>query len=113
MAERFSRHLGDGVYEHFDSQEELAAAVRREHSSLRGFLFGCLGLVAGGVLAYWALQQAGLDLPKWLRFGLVIAGSVTLATVLAKLADLIWNLLLIAIGLAVLSSVGAMIWNAV
>ena len=44
---------------------------------------------------------------------LVIAGGGTLAYVLAKFADLIWNIILTIVLLAVLWGIGSMIWKAV
>lgn len=44
------------------------------------------------MLTYVALLKLGTDWPKWLRFGLVVVGAGGVAYVLAKLADLIWNI---------------------
>ena len=40
-----------------------------------------IGLLVGGVLTYVVLLKYGMEWPKWLRFGLVIAGGGTLAYV--------------------------------
>lgn len=113
MATRFGRRAADGSFEYHDSKESLAASERRENSDARAGLFGLIGLLVGGVLTYVVLLKVGMDWPKWLRFGLVIAGGGTLAYVLAKFADLIWNIILTIVLLAVLWGIGSMIWKAV
>ncbi|MDF1486609.1 hypothetical protein PY257_15730 [Ramlibacter sp. H39-3-26] len=113
MATRFGRRAADGSFEYHDSKESLAASELRENSDARAGLFGLIGLLVGGVLTYVVLLKIGMDWPKWLRFGLVIAGGGTLAYVLAKFADLIWNIILTIVLLAVLWGIGSMIWKAV
>jgi hypothetical protein len=61
--------------EYHDSKESLVAAERRDNSDARAGLFGLIGLLVGGVLTYVSLFKVGMDWPKWLRFGLVIAGA--------------------------------------
>lgn len=113
MGTRFGRRAADGTFEYHDSRESLVAAKRRESSDARSGLFGLIGLLVGGVLTYVALLKLGTDWPKWLRFGLVIAGAGGLAYVLAKFADLIWNIILSLVLLAVLWGIGSWIWKAV
>jgi hypothetical protein len=100
MGTRFGRRAADGTYEYHDSKESLVAAERRDSSDARSGLFGLIGLLVGGVLTYIVLIKVGTDWPKWLRFGLVIAGAGGLAYVLAKFADLIWNIILSLVLLA-------------
>jgi hypothetical protein len=88
MGTRFGRRAADGTYEYHDSKESLVAAERRDSSDARSGLFGLIGLLVGGVLTYIVLIKVGTDWPKWLRFGLVVAGAGGLAYVLAKFADL-------------------------
>ena len=113
MSTRFGRRAADGTFEYHGSKESLIAAQRREASESRAGLFGLIGLLVGGVLTYVSLLKVGMDWPKWLRFGLVIAGGSTLAYVLAKFADLIWNIILTIVLLAVLWGIGSWIWKAV
>ena len=113
MGTRFGRRTADGTFEYHDSHESLLAAKRSENSDARAGLFGFIGLLIGGVLTYIALLKLGTDWPKWLRFGLAIAGGGGLAYVLAKFADLIWNILLTLVLLAVLWGIGSWLWKAV
>ena len=100
MGTRFGRRAADGTYEYHDS------------SDARAGLFGLIGLLVGGVLTYIVLIKVGTDWPKWLRFGLVIAGAGGLAYILAKFADLIWNIILSLVLLAVLWGLGSWLWKA-
>lgn len=113
MGTRFGRRAADGTYEYHDSKESLVAAERRDNSDARSGLFGLIGLLVGGVLTYVALLKVGMDWPKWLRFGLVIAGGGGLAYVLAKFADLIWNIILSLVLLVVLWGIGSWLWKAI
>lgn len=113
MATRFGRRAADGTYEYHDSKESLIAAEGRENSDTRAGLFGLIGLLVGGVLTYVALLKLGMAWPKWLRFGLVIVGSGTLAYVLAKFADIIWQIILTLVLLAVVWGIGSFIWSLV
>ena len=113
MGTRFGRRAADGTYEYHDSKESLVAAERRDNSDARAGLFGLIGLLVGGVLTYVALLKFGAEWPKWLRFGLVIAGGGGLAYILAKFADIIWSILMSLLLLAVLWGVGSWIWKAV
>lgn len=112
MGTRFGRRAADGTFEYHDSKESLVAAERRDSSDARSGLFGLIGLLVGGVLTYIVLIKVGTDWPKWLRFGLVIAGAGGLAYVLAKFADLIWNIILSLVLLAVLWGIGSWLWKA-
>ena len=113
MATRFGRRAADGTYEYHDSRESMIAAEGRENSDARAGLFGLIGLLVGGVLTYVALLKYGMEWPKWLRFGLVIAGGGTLAYVLAKFADILWQIILTLILLAVVWGIGSWIWGLV
>lgn len=113
MGTRFGRRAADGTFEYHDSKESLVTAERRENSDARAGFFGLIGLLAGGVLTYVALLKVGMEWPKWLRFGLVIAGAGGLAYVLAKFADLIWNIVLCLVLLAVLWGLGSWLWKAI
>ncbi|MBU0915558.1 hypothetical protein [Aquabacterium parvum] len=113
MATRFGRRAADGTFEYHDSHESLVAAKRSENSDARAGLFGFIGLLIGGVLTHIALLKLGTDWPKWLRFGLVVVGAGGSAYVLAKLADLIWNIILTLVLLGVLYGIGSLIWKAV
>ena len=113
MGTRFGRRAADGTFEYHDSHESLVAAKRSENSDARAGLFGFIGLLIGGVLTYIALLKLGTDWPKWLRFGLVVVGAGGSAYVLAKLADLICNIILTLVLLGVLYGIGSLIWKAV
>lgn len=89
------------------------AAKRSEDSDTRAGLFGLIGLLVGGMLTYIVLIKVGADWPKWLRFGLVVVGASGSAYVLAKLADLIWNIIVTLVLLGVLYGIGSLIWQAV
>lgn len=106
-------YLQQCPYEYHDSKESLVAAERRDNSDARAGLFGLIGLLVGGVLTYVSLLKVGMDWPKWLRFGLVIVGGGGLAYVLAKFADLLWNIILTLVLLAVLWGIGSWLWKAV
>lgn len=113
MGTRFGRRAADGTFEYHESKESLVAAERRDNSDARAGLFGLIGLLVGGVLTYVALLKVGMEWPKWLRFGLVIAGGGGLAYVLAKFADLIWSIILSLLLLAVLWGVGSWLWKVI
>ena len=114
MSTRFGRSAADGTYEYHDSKESLVASERRENSESRASLFGFIGLLIGGVLTYVALLKlGGMAWPKWLRFILVIAGGGTLAFVLARFANLIWNIILTIVLLLVVWGIGSLIWKTV
>ena len=113
MATRYGRRLSDGTYEYHDSRESLLEAERRETSQRRAEKFGLWGAIVGGVVAAIVLHQIGNEMPKWLRFGLVIGAGAASAWVLAKFADAISTIFTFAIGLAVIGGIGAVIWKLV
>ncbi len=114
MGTRYGRHAADGTTEYHDSKESLIQSERRENREARAGLFGFLGLLIGGVLAYVAFHKlGGMALPKWIRFAGVILGAGLGAYALAKLSNLIWNLILIAILVAVVFGIGSLIWRTV
>lgn len=113
MGTRFGRRAAGGTYEYHDSKESLVAAERRDRSDTRSCLFGLIGLLVGGVLTFLVLLEVGTDWPKWLRFGLVLAGAGGLSYILARFADFIWNVILSIVLLAVLWGIGSWIWKAV
>src|ERR1041384_8081495 len=96
MGTRFGRRAADGTYEYHDSRESLDEAERAERAVLDeesnagfAFLFGVIGLLVGGVLTRAALLKYGIDWPKEVRFGLVIAGAGVLAYLLAKFGKIL------------------------
>ena len=111
MATRYGRRAADGTIEYHDTKEALVAAEGRENSDARAGLFGLIGLLVGGVLTYVVLLKYGGSWPKWLRFGLVITGGGSLAYVLAKFADIIWQIIMTLILLAVVWGIGSWIWD--
>jgi hypothetical protein len=114
MSTRYGRHASDGTTEYHDSKESLIQAEYREKRAARAGLFGLLGLLIGGVLTYVAFHTlGGMALPKWIRFAGVILGSGIGAYVLAKLSNLIWNLILIAMLVTAVVLIGSVIWRAV
>ena len=113
MGTRYGRRAADGTFEYHDSKESVAAAEQRENAEARSGLFGLIGLLVGGVLTYVALLKlGGMAWPKWLRFGLVIAGGGALAFVMAKFADLIWNIILSIVLLSVVWWLATLLWKA-
>lgn len=113
MGTRFGRRAADGTFEYHDSKDSLVEAERRENSDARGTLFGLIGLLLGGVSTYVVLLNIGMDWPKWLRFSLVIVGSGGMAYLMARFADLIWNIILTVILLGVIWGLGSWLWRAV
>ncbi len=113
MATRFSRRTSQGNWEHHDDAASRDAAVQRENRSDRSSLFGLLGLLIFGVITWLVVMKHGADWPKWLRFGTVLAGAGVGAFVLSRLAELIWKLIVLAFGLALLYGIVALIWKAV
>lgn len=114
MGTRYSRRSASGSYEYHDSKESVRAAQQEEDSAGRSFFFGFIGLIAGGVLSYVLIQQfGGAELPKALRFAIVIAGGAGTAWLLARLADLIWFTIMSVLALAVLWLIGSAIWEVV
>jgi hypothetical protein len=110
---RFGRRAADGTYEYHDNKDSVVAAERREDSESRAGIFGLIGLLVGGVLTYVVLLKLGTAWPKWLRFALVVVGAGGTSYVLAKLADLIWNIILAVVLLAIVYGIGVLIWKAV
>ena len=113
MGTRYGRRAADGTFEYHDSKESVNAAEQRENAEARSGLFGLIGLLVGGVLTYVALLKlGGMTWPKWLRFGLVVAGGGALAFVMAKFADLIWNIILSIVLLSVVWWLATLLWKA-
>lgn len=113
MSTRYGRRAADGTFEYHDSKESLAASEQRENREARSGLFGLIGLLVGGVLTYVALLKlGGMAWPKWLRFGLVIAGGGALAFVMSKFSELIWNIILSIVLLTVMWWLATLLWHA-
>jgi hypothetical protein len=112
MGTRFGRQAADGTYEYHDSKESLVMSEQRERSEGRAFLFGLIGLVLGGLLTYVVVHALSPAWPKWLSFVVVILGAGGSAYMLAKLADWIWNTILIIAFLGVVYFIGSLIWSA-
>lgn len=113
MGTRFGRRSADGTFEYHDSKDSLASAERKENSEVRADFFGFIGLLIGGLLSYLMLLKLGSDWPKWLRFGLVIFGAVSSSYILAKLADLLWAVLLSLALIGIVYGLGSLIWKVV
>ncbi len=114
MSTRYSRRAANGTIEYHDNKESLIRAEHDENSEARAGLFGLVGLLVGALLTYVAFSKlGGMEWPKWIRFTGIILGAVTGAYALAKYADLIWNLILTAIMVAIVFGIGAAIWKAV
>jgi hypothetical protein len=89
-------------------------AIRRENSEDRAGLFGFVGLLVGGILTYTAFHKlGGMDLPKWLRFSGVVVGAGVGAFILAKLADIIWGLIMTVVLLGIIYGIGTLVWHTV
>lgn len=114
MGTRYGRRSADGNFEYHDSEASLRAAEQKENSDSRSFFFGLIGLIAGGVLSYLLIHHyGGADLPKLLRFAIVIGGGIGLAWLLARLADIIWFTIVSVLALTVLWLIGSAIWDAI
>src|SRR6218665_1856673 len=113
MGPRFAPRAAEGTFKTPKNKKCLVAAGGPATAAPPSGPFGLIGLLVGGVLTYIVLIKVGTEWPKWLRFGLVIAGAGGLAYILAKFADLIWNIILSLVLLAVLWGIGSWIWKAV
>lgn len=114
MGTRYGRKASDGTTEYHDSRESLAESERRENSDDRATFFGLIGIFIGGVLAYMLfLKFGGVGIPKWLRFLGIILGAGAGSFVLAKLANLIWHLILIVVASIILYGIGSAIWSVI
>ena len=112
MTTRYGRRAADGTTEYYDSKDALIEANRREKSEDRAGLFGFVGLLLGGILAYTAFHKlGGMDLPKWFRFSGVVVGAGVGAIILAKLADFIWGLIMTLILLGIIYGIGTLVWH--
>lgn len=112
MGTRYSRRTTDGITEYHDSKESLIQAECRESSETLSIWFGWIGLLVGGVLTYVAfLKLGGMEWPKWARFIGILIGASAGAFTLAKFADLICTLVVTAILIAIVSSIGIGIWQ--
>ncbi|MGJ7509761.1 hypothetical protein [Variovorax sp. GT1P44] len=54
-----------------------------------------------------------MEWPKWLRFGLVLAGATIACCALAKFADLICNIIGAVVLMAIVYGIGALIWKVI
>lgn len=82
MARRYSRKAIGGYVEYYDSKNELDAADSAETEGLGRFFVAIVGVPAGILLAFFAIQVLGLEhAPKLIRFTLgtfITAGSMYL-----------------------------------
>lgn len=114
MGTRYSRRAVDGTIEYHDNKESLIRAEHSDNSQARAGLFGLIGLLIGATLTYVAFHKlGGMELPKWIRFTGILLGAGTGAFALARFADLLWNLILTIITIAIVFGIGAAIWRAV
>ena len=68
-----------------------------------------VGSIIFGLISNSLLLE--LELQKWIRFTLVISGSVMFGLLLGRFAELIRNIVLFSLCLAVLGGIGYFIWN--
>lgn len=112
MATRYGRRASDGTFEYHSDRGSLVAAVERERSKERAFLFGLVGLFIGGFIAYGFVRTHGVQTwSKWGKFVCIMGSAGLGAYVFAKLADLIWNLILVALLVGIVVGIGAIIWR--
>jgi len=114
MGTRYGRRRRDGTYEYHDSEASLQAAKRREGRETRAGFFGLVGLVIGGWLTYLGLQYIGTaEWPKWTRFVGILVGAAVGATLLFKLAEVVWKLFVALLAIVVILTIGLFLWNAI
>jgi len=112
MAMRYSRRRADGLVEYSDSKEQLAASASQESEDSRQGCFALVGLVLGALVTLIFLHAHAMGLPRFVRLLLIIAAGVGCAFVLAGSATWIARLFWFAVGLAVLTGIGLLIWRA-
>lgn len=114
MPTRYGRRAADGTTEYHDSKKSLIEAEEYETRQGRARLFGGIGLLVGGILSYIAfLKLGGMAWPKWLRFAGIIASAGMSAYTFAKLSNLLWNVILAAIFIALVFGIGSLVWRVV
>ncbi len=113
MAVRHSRRTTRGTTEYYDNREELEAAKIADERENRALLFGLIGFLVGGIAAYFALSTlaAADDLAKWMRFTTVLLSAGLTAYVASRLAEFLWNVIVVALTLLVIAGLGALLWH--
>ena len=110
MAMRFRRKALNGSMEYYDTYEELHAAQRADIAHVRTVLFRIIGLIAGGVLAYFLLRWMHVD-SRIIRLGAVVAGAWFGGILGASLSALLWTILKWTLILTVIAALGfAIFW---
>lgn len=112
MGTRYSQRLENGTSEHYDSQEEMAAAQQARFNDNIQMWFALGGLLIGGLIAYSFTQAVIPDWPKFIRFSLVVASAIGLAVLLARIAIVVFNVAMTILGFAILFGIGSLIWKA-
>jgi hypothetical protein len=112
MAMRYSRRGPDGITEYSDSKELLESRTALDEQEHLAGCFAVVGLILGALATFVLLHFHAKSLPKIVRFALVIVAGFASAALLAKSATWIVRVLLFALGLTVLTGIGALIWKA-
>ncbi|AXA91609.1 hypothetical protein DPH57_10895 [Massilia sp. YMA4] len=89
----------------------MIEAQQRESSAANAAVFGIIGMIAGGIISYVLLHEFGAELPRLVRFVLLIAGAGGTAWLLARLANIIVVVIGLAFWGAIVLMIGSLIWK--
>jgi hypothetical protein len=109
VVKRYGRRRLNGMMEYSDNYEELMASHRREGAELQAIVFGIIGLIVGGVLAYLLMRQMQVD-SRLIRWASVIVGAVITKTVFYAHAPLLWKIIKWTIILTAVAAIGLFVF---
>lgn len=115
MTLRYSKRLNDGTVVYYSSQEELEAHHPPVQAGILDFnpLAAGIGFI-GTLIASWIVFSIGhFDdaWPQWAKFAAVIGSAGLGGYTIGRLGVLLWFMFWAAVTLAIVTGIGAIIWQ--
>ena len=112
MGTRYGRRARDGTTEYYDSKDALVAAAEREEAARMANFFTAIGLLAGGVAAYYLLHRTGAAMwPKPGRVFVVVGSAVGSALLLRTVGRYLIMLVVMLLLVGLLLTIGRWLWQ--
>lgn len=112
MGTRYGRRAHDGTTEYYDSKEELVVAADREVLARMANFFTVVGLLVGGLVAYYFLHRNGaMAWPKPVRVLVIVGSAASSALLLRTIGRYLFMLAAVLFLVGLSFTIGRWLWH--